>query len=79
MGENSFIFFLSIVFLELVLGGFLFYKYSILAEKTKLEIIEETIQFKEETFEEVLDEWIEQRKNFNAIETKKYPDPFQPS
>ena len=77
LGKNVFIFFLVIVFLELILGGFLFYKYSILAEKTKIEIIEETIQFEEEIFQGVLDEWIEQRKSFNETEIKKYPNPFQ--
>jgi len=77
LGEEAFLFFLVLIFLALILGGFLFYKYSFLVEKAKLEILEEPLQFEEKTYQEVLKIWKEREKIFQEADLKQYPDPFR--
>lgn len=76
LGERAFIFFLILLFLALIFGGLVFYKYSILAQKAEPEIFEKPLKFKEETYQEVLKTWKERQKIFEETELKTYPDPF---
>ncbi len=76
LGEHAFIFFLTIILLELILGGLLFYKYNILAEKVRPKVVEKPLQFEEKVYKQVLNEWAERHKRLGATETKKYFDFF---
>lgn len=77
LGEEAFLFFLVLIFLALILGGLLFYKYSFLVEKAKPEVLEKPLQFEEKTHQEVLKILKELQKKFEETELKKYPDPFR--
>jgi len=76
LGENSFLTFLGLLFVSLVLGIFVFYKFSFLVSKEKPEITEESLQFQEKTYQAVLDEWQKRDKRLLEINLKLYPDPF---
>ena len=75
--EKSFITFLILLFLILVFCGFLFYKYSFLAEKTTPEIFGKQLKIKEKEYGEVLEVWAEHQKRIEEIRTKTYPDLFR--
>jgi len=60
-----------------IFGGFIFYKYNILAQKAEPEITEKPLQFKEKTYQDVLKIWQEKEKRFNEADLKEYPDPFR--
>ncbi|MDP2967333.1 MAG: hypothetical protein Q8N87_02900 [bacterium] len=77
LGEKAFLTFLFLLFISLILGGIIFYKYSILAEKAEPRIIEKPLQFKEKVYQKVLDEWEAREKRFKETELKEYPDPFR--
>lgn len=77
LGEQAFLTFLALLFLALIFGGFLFYKYSILAEKAEPEIPEKPLEFQEKTYQEVLKIWQDRQKKFEETEFKIYPDPFK--
>lgn len=76
IAEHAFLACLILFILALALGGFLFYKYNLLAQKVELEILDQTLQLREETYQEVLKAWQEQEQKFQAADTKQYPNPF---
>jgi predicted neutral ceramidase superfamily lipid hydrolase len=76
LAEQAFISFLVLLLLALILGGLIFYKYSILVQKEKLEVPEGPIQFKEKTYQEVLKIWQEREKKFEEANSKQYLNPF---
>ena len=77
LGENAFLTFLSLLFISLILGGIIFYKYSILAEKAEPPIIKKPLQFEEKIYQKILNEWEAREKRFKETELKEYPDPFR--
>jgi len=77
LGERAFLTFLGLLLVALIAGFLIFYKYSILAGKETPEISEKPLQFKEVSFQKVLEVWQEKEKRFEAAETKEHLDPFQ--
>lgn len=77
LGEKAFLTYLILLFLALIFGGIIFYKYGILVKKTKIQIPEKPLQFKEKTYQEVLKIWQEKEKRFKETDRKEYPNPFK--
>jgi hypothetical protein len=77
LGEYAFFSFLGLLFLSLIFGGFLFYKYDISAKKEKVDVIVKHLKFKEDVFQRILKEWEEREKGFKEAEFKEYPNPLQ--
>jgi len=74
---RAFLTFLILLLLFSILGGFIFYKYAFLAKKKEVEISEKPLQFKEKTYQTILEIWQEKEKNFQKIEQKEYKNPFK--
>ena len=77
LGENSFLTFLGLLFVSLILGALVFYKFSFLVGKEKPEITGGSLRFQEKTYQAVLDEWQKRDKRLSEINLKVYPDPFK--
>jgi len=77
LGKHTFLTFLALLFLALIFGGFIFYKYSILAKKFEPEVFEKPVQFDEKIYQQILEEWKEREKRFKETDLKIYPDPFR--
>ena len=77
LGEEAFLAFLGLFALALIFGGLVFYKYGVLAKKMDLQITEEPLQFKEETYQAVLKIWQEKETRFEETDLKEYPNPFE--
>jgi hypothetical protein len=77
IGENPLPTFFILLVLALIFGGLIFYQYSFLAEKKEPQITERKIQFKEEIYQKILNEWEERQKKFDQAEQKEYRDLFQ--
>jgi hypothetical protein len=75
-GEHAFLTFLGLLLFSLILSSLVFYKYSILAEKTEPEVSEKPFKFKEKTYEAVLKTWQEKEKRFKEIDLKEYQSLF---
>jgi len=77
LGKHAFLLFLFIIVTELILGGFLYYKYAFLAEKEKPEIGNNYFQFEDSAYQEILKEW--EKRNVESQEfskVEKYKSPF---
>ena len=75
--EHAFLSFLVLTFLALLIGGCLFYQYSILVQRAEPQITQGTIQFKEDFYQEILSQWQEREEKFEAADTKTYSDLFR--
>jgi cell division protein FtsL len=79
LAERFFLTFLILIFIALILGGLVFYKYSILVEQKKVEISEKQISFKEKEFQEILKIWEDNQKRLEEAGLKTHPDLFRTS
>lgn len=77
LGEHAFLSFLGLLFLSLLFGLFLFYKYDILVKNEKIDVVIKHSEFKEDSFQRILSAWEEREKKFREAELKEYPNPFQ--
>lgn len=76
LGEKALFVFLGLLLLALILGGIIFYQYNILVKKAEVQIFEEPLQFREKTYQSILEIWREKEKKFNEADLKEYLDPF---
>lgn len=76
-GEHAFLTFLGLLFFSLILNSFIFYEYSILAEKEKPEVLEKPLKFEEKTYQAILKTWQEKEERFKEVDLKEYQDPFR--
>jgi len=67
---------LVLFILSLIFGANLFYKYNILVQRAEPESLEQTVLFKEKTYNKLLEIWQERKERFQQADFKEYPDPF---
>ena len=75
--EHCFGFFIILVFFAMICGGFLFYKYNIVAANKQIENLNEPLKFEEKTYQEILQTWESQKQKIEQSEFKQYPSLFQ--
>jgi len=76
LAQHSFLTCLFLFFSALIFGGFLFYKYSFLAQKVEPELLS-TFLLKEKIYQDVLESWQRQEEKFNEADFKEYPNLFK--
>jgi|AntAceMinimDraft_8_1070364.scaffolds.fasta_scaffold08853_5 hypothetical protein len=76
VAKNIFSCCLLLLFLSLLLGGLMFYKYVISPQKIVLNITEESFLIDEGTYQNILEKWQIKEKKFQEANLKKYSDPF---
>ena len=74
--EHLFLTSLVVIFISLILGATVFYKYYMLSQNTEPELGTGITKFKENTYQKILEEWQSGGERFEAAKTKAYPDPF---
>lgn len=79
LAERTFICFLVILFLDLIFGAIVFYRYSILSWKEPVESREVSLEFNEKLYQKILKEIEQREKRFLETEFKDYPNPFKSS
>ncbi len=77
LGKNIFLTFLGLLLISLIFSGFIFYKYNILVEGEKPEITEQSLKFKENIYQTILNEWQKRNERFSGADLKEYSDPFK--
>lgn len=77
LAEKALLVFLGLLLIALIFGGIIFYQYNILVKKREVQIIEEPLQFREKTYQNILQIWQEREKKFQQAELKVYPNPFR--
>ena len=76
LAEHAFLTCLVLFFISLIFGAFLFYKYSILAQRAKPGELNRTFLLKEDVYQEVLNVWQKEEEKFQEADFKEYPDLF---
>jgi len=77
LGENLFLTSLSLILISLIIGSFVFYKYSVLVEEREPGAASKPLPLKEEKIREILKIWETRQKNFEEADLKMFPDPFK--
>jgi len=76
LAERSFLASLLFIFLALVFGGVLYYRYDFLASKNEPQPNEVSLKLQKEAYLSVLTEWQARQAKFDAADFKNWPDPF---
>jgi len=79
LAEKSFLTSLLFIFLALILGGILYYRYDFLVSKSEPQPNEVSLKLQNEAYLSVLAEWQERLAKFEAADFKNWPDPFSAS
>ena len=77
MAEHLFLTSLVLIFVSLLFGAAVFYKYYVRAQEVEPELGKEITEFKESTYQKIIAEWQDRGERFEAAKTKAYPDPFK--
>ena len=75
--EKTFLTFLGLSLLAFLFGGFVFYKYAYLVEKTIPEASENFVKIEEESYQDLLSFWNSRAKKIEESNSKRYINPFQ--
>ncbi len=76
LGLSAFWIILLAVFVELIIGGLLFYKYAILVINDEQKTIDYNLKFKTGIYQKVLEEWQKRDQEFMQYQTEQYINPF---
>ena len=77
MAEHGFLVFLFFLVLSLILGGFLFYQYSVIIKSCSSETDIKFIKFKENVYQEILEERKKRDQRIEQRNQKQYPNLFK--
>ena len=72
LAEHCFGFFLLLLFLAIICGGLLFYKYSVAAENQQIEISNALVEFDEKHYQDILRKWEADERRLEQSESKQY-------
>jgi len=76
LAKKAFFTFLGLFLLSLIFSSLVFYNYSVVPKKKILESTKTGLEFKSETYQEILQIWQNREKQFGQADTKQYPDLF---
>lgn len=76
LAEKAFFTFLGLFLLSLIFSSLIFYSYSIVPKKKILESVKTGLEFKSETYQEILQVWQNREEQLEQTDTKQYPDLF---
>ncbi len=77
LGKHAFLTTLTLIFVLLILGSFVFYKYSFLVERKTPEVSKGVLQFEEGVYQEVIEKWEEEGKKLEESSHNEYSDLFR--
>ena len=79
LAEKAFLTFFVLLIISLLFAGWIFYQYGFRVSNQESKANQTPVQFKEKTFNSVLDAWNAKEKKFGEAGTLEYSDPFYPS
>ncbi len=79
MAEHSFLSFTALLFISLIIGAVMLYKYDITSRKKEIKIEGRLIKLHKKKMENVLESIEQREKNFQEVDFKMWQNPFQKS
>ena len=77
LGKHAFLFILIFILLDLLFGGFLFYRYVFLVQNQEPQIVSIPSKFQYDTYQSVLKSWQDRDEILNNSSGLNYPSPFK--
>jgi len=77
MAEHSFLSFLALLFVSLIIGGIVLYKYDIATREKEVKIEGRLIKLHKKKMGNVLESIEQREKNFQEVDFKTWQNPFQ--
>ena len=74
LAEKAFLTFLGLLFIALISGAIIYYRYNTLVETAEIQITKEPLQFQGKTYQKILKIWQERERKFKEADLKEYPD-----
>ncbi|MBL7156218.1 MAG: hypothetical protein ISS87_01290 [Candidatus Pacebacteria bacterium] len=72
------LFFFILILFNLLIGSFVYYKYSFLVLKKEITVTDNGLMLEQELLNNIINKLDEREKSFQETETKIYPDLFKP-
>ena len=79
LGSRAFLLVLLLIFIDFILGGFIFYKYVFLAEKEEPNVTENVIKFNNKDYQDVMEELQAREQSNKELSTANQPNPSEQS
>lgn len=76
IGRHAFLVILVLVLMDILYGGFLYYKYAYLSEKEDPKINSVNSKFNADTYQKIIDQWQERDQKLQQFLQKDYLSPF---
>lgn len=76
LGLNAFWIIIFLIFIEIAVGEFLFYKYVFLVETNESKVVDYNLKFKNNIYQKVLEKWEEKNQRFEDYQIEQYSNPF---
>lgn len=76
IGMHAFLTVIILIIIDIIFGGFLIYKYVILAEENMPAINNTDFQFKDSAYQGILTEWQTKDQKLTDFSAKEYKSPF---
>jgi len=76
VATNAFSVILLLVFLNIGIGVFLFYRYVIAVTTREPEVIQGTVKFSDNAYQEMLEKWDAKEERFRQSSNTQYINPF---
>ena len=77
LGLRAFLLILFLVFIDFIIGSFIFYKYVFLAEKEEPKITKNILKFDDKTYQEVLGELQTREQSSKGSSIENQPNPSE--
>jgi len=77
IGRHAFSVIIILILVDMLIGGYMFYKYIYSAEREKNSASKATFKFKEDAYQKILSQWQDRDQKLSNFSQKTYPDPFQ--
>lgn len=77
LAEKAFLTFLGLLFIALISGAIIYYRYNTLVETAEIQITKEPLQFEDKTYQKILKIWQERERKFKEADLKEYPSPLE--
>lgn len=77
LAGRLFLTFLMLSIIAFLIGGFVFYKYYYLIEKSPISSPEKQLKINADSYQEMLNFWDQRAKKFEGVDSKEYKNPFQ--
>ena len=77
IGNHAFLAIIILIFIDILIGGWMSYKYVYLSERKNIEVDGAFFKFKDDAYQNILQKWEKRDNDLQESLEKNYSDPFK--